>query len=166
MRLIFSTASPDDITPDDWRDLRSRLEAEPDLGRIEELRRPVARGELGADLYGLAIELGVVTVAVLGVALESWLRSRTGRFTVTWESDEPNGRNTITVEADNTHGVRAARAVVEDLTRALEGFRSPDAPTPTEPPPSPPSAPADPSDRPDDPDSSDTEPSRHGDTDR
>ncbi|MGO4418349.1 hypothetical protein AB4Z54_06190, partial [Streptomyces sp. MCAF7] len=119
--ITFTSDGPGATEPDDWRDLAVRLSAEPELGRIEELRTPVPEDGLGgAGLYGLIAEVGAAGVLALGAVLQSWIRLRAGRFKVSWERDSANGRTVITVDGTNIRGFQAARTIVEDITRAIE----------------------------------------------
>lgn len=105
--------------PDDWRGLADRLRDEPDLGPVRELRPPVGQGELGADLLGVLVEVGVAAVATLGVVLEAWLRQRGGSFKVTWEREDNDTRVHITLEGTNAQGAATARALLDDLNQAM-----------------------------------------------
>ncbi|MGW7416307.1 hypothetical protein [Streptomyces sp. NPDC054863] len=64
----------------------------------------MAGGNLGAGLYGLAVEVAAAGVA----ALEAWIRLRAGQFTVLRESREETKRTVITMDGSSTHSVQSA----------------------------------------------------------
>ncbi|MEU8436767.1 hypothetical protein AB0F18_28445 [Streptomyces sp. NPDC029216] len=121
MRISFTSDAPaDSVEADDWRDLAAMLDAEPTLGRVEELHVPIRPGTLGGDLYGLIAEVGAAGLIALGAVVQSWIRLRAGRFSVSWEKDRQGGRTVITVDGTNASGAESARALLDEIARAVE----------------------------------------------
>ncbi|MCX5192404.1 hypothetical protein OOK31_00625 [Streptomyces sp. NBC_00249] len=121
MRISFTADGPTgSVEADDWRDLAAKLGAEPSLGRVEELRAPIRPGTLGGDLYGLIAEVGAAGLIALGAVVQSWIRLRAGRFKVSWEKDREGGRTVITVDGTNASGAESARALLDEIARAVE----------------------------------------------
>ncbi|UQX04537.1 hypothetical protein [Streptomyces sp. RerS4] len=138
MRISFtSDGHTDAVEADDWRDLAARLGAEPSLGRVEELRAPVRPGTLGGDLYGLIAEVGAAGLIALGAVVQSWIRLRAGRFKVSWEKDREGGRTVITVDGTNVSGAESARALLDEIARAVENDENMRRPLPPAPGPGP-----------------------------
>lgn len=88
--------------------------------RLWDTRAPIRPGTLGGDLYGLIAEVGAAGLIALGAVVQSWIRLRAGRFKVSWEKDREGGRTVVSVDGTNASGAASARALLDEIARAVE----------------------------------------------
>lgn len=99
--------------------LRTTLAGEPTLrGRTELVSRPPDEGALGSEFVAIAVELAPMAIAAFTTMVVTWIRHRSGRFTV--RVTGPNGAVwEVTGEKLSGLDAEAVQQVVTELTAAL-----------------------------------------------